>query len=107
MKDKMSETYSTSEEHECIARAGKGQKVEVNPRILLRRRAILNGWTTATRTQLGTAMIIITWGLKIFGKDVQLNACKTWGSQIFLANCYDGVSNFVTVNICVKRKAIN
>lgn len=39
MKDKMSETYSTSEEHKCLARAVKGQTGEVNPQILLTRQA--------------------------------------------------------------------
>ena len=40
MKDKMSETYSTSEEYKRIAEALKGQVGIVNPRILLTKEAI-------------------------------------------------------------------
>jgi len=35
----MSETYSMSEEHKCIAKAVKGQVGVINPRILLTRQA--------------------------------------------------------------------
>ena len=39
MKDKMSDTYSTSEEHKYIAQSLKGQVGVVNPQILLTRQA--------------------------------------------------------------------